>query len=107
MDNNVNYVIKEKKEKTFYYYLLETLLVGFMLFIIINIVIGLISFMLVLKEEEPLFYVRVSNYSVKEDNVISNIKVYHNFLYKIVIIQTPTNKTTNIKLWFSNDIKKE
>lgn len=107
MDNNVNYVIKEKKEKTFYYYLLETLLVGFLLFIIINIIIGLISFMLVLKEQEPLFYVRMSDYSLEEDDVISNVKVYHNFLYKIVIVQTPTNKTINIKLWFSDDIKKE
>ncbi len=107
MNNNDNYIIKEKKEKSFYYYVFETLLTGFLIFIIINIVIGLVSYMLVLNEKEPLFYVRISNYSYKDDDITNNVKVYHNFLYKIVIIKSSTNKTINIKLWFSNDIKKE
>ncbi|HOZ54182.1 MAG TPA: hypothetical protein PKY25_02520 [Bacilli bacterium] len=107
MNNNVNYIIKEKKEKSFYYYIFETLLTGFLIFIIINIVIGLISFMLVLNEKEPLFYTRISNYSYKDGSITNNVKVYHNFLYKIVIVRTATNKTINIKLWFSVDVKKE
>ncbi len=99
--SNKNYVISSKKEKTISVYIFETLVTGFLLFILINIIVGLVSFSLVLSGKDPIFYTRVRTYNEKATS--SQVKVYYNFIYKIIIRETITNKTMNIKLWFSND----